>query len=110
MASQGRWVDRQEAVAAFFKGEVGIRAHDISGNQGLVIMHDPENYLYHIDKDGQIVKIPKGGWTMMDAIVPEIIDILRTEMGWPIALLQAYKEHEAMKTNKNRSTKLPKSS
>ncbi len=53
--------------------------------------------------------IIKQGVDALDIIAPEIIDILRTEIGWPKALLYTYNQQEALKSKKNRSTNLPKS-
>jgi len=69
----GEWVDRKEAIAAFFKGEVGIRTWDLSTKQESVMMYQPEHYLYHINEIGQIIKIPKGGWAIMEVLVPKIL-------------------------------------
>lgn len=66
-------MDRQQAVDAFFNGEIHLKGWDMSGGKELVIKYEPDKFLFHIDDKAQIIRIPKGGWSMMDVIVPEIL-------------------------------------
>ena len=65
---------REEAYDAFFKGEVSLMVWDLSLKQERIMEYQPDKFLYHTSKDGQLINIPKGGWTMVDAIVPVILD------------------------------------
>jgi hypothetical protein len=74
MSIAWKTMDRQEATESFFKGEIFLKGWDMSGNQELIVKYEPDKFLYHIDDKAQIIRIPKGGWSMMDAIVPEILE------------------------------------
>lgn len=64
----------QDVIDAFYNGEIEIMAHD-PGDEGVseMIRYEPDNFLYNISPKGGLIRLPKGGWTIMDAIVPEIL-------------------------------------
>ncbi len=74
MSESFELMDRRKAVEKFFKGEIGLKSYDLRLKEHTVVTYDDENFLYHIDEIGQIVRIPKGSWTMLDVIVPVILD------------------------------------
>ena len=73
--SEGRkLVDREDGMAAFYRGEVAIFAWDLTFKRERRVEYQPDEFLYHTSSDGHTIIIPKGGWKMMDAIVPVILE------------------------------------
>ena len=65
----------EDVIDSFFNSEISIlsRAVGDEDDEGEMIVYDPDNFLYNISPRGGLIRLPRGGWTMMDAIVPEVL-------------------------------------
>ena len=68
----------KEQIDAFFKNEAGLRAHPLDqGHPSENIVYEPDKFLYHVTENNQMIRLPKGGWAIMDALVPRILEHIK---------------------------------
>ena len=68
----------QDVIDAFFNGDIEIlsRAVEDEDGSGEMMRYEPAKYLYNISPRGAVIRLSRGGWTMMDAIVPEVLKFI----------------------------------
>lgn len=74
MIEQADVMKREDAIKAFFNGEITLKSWNVDSESPSYMQYEPEDYLYHISPEGKIIRIPKGGWTILDSLVPIILD------------------------------------
>ena len=63
----------EEMIDRFFKGEIWIMGKYVGYNGPPIPMsYEPDKYLYYVSEAGVTI-LPKGGWAILDALVPEIL-------------------------------------
>ena len=63
----------EDQIEAFFRKEVKVVSQPVDGSPPRVIVFDPEKYVYHVDDEGGIITLPRGGWNIIDALTPIIL-------------------------------------
>jgi len=64
----------KEKIKSFYKGELVIQGAVVGSDRNLGWMkYDPDNFLYHVRENQDVIRLPRSGWVMMDAIVPHIL-------------------------------------
>jgi len=77
---QPQWLTWGQMKERFFKGLQPLLTKGESDAELNYIHYEPDKFLYSVDDDGAVIRLPKGGWSIMDALVPEILD----NVGGPI--------------------------
>jgi len=64
----------EQAKEGFFKRGQPLLTRSAEDDVVNYILYEPENFLYCIDDDGAVIRLPKGGWSIMDALIPQILE------------------------------------